>query len=237
MQETPTRDWPQDPDFLARANVSLEASEPIEVLRWAAETFGLGMTIGTAFGASGVVLLDMVREVCPRAEVFYIDTGLFFPETYALIRRLEDRYGMAFRKVVPELTVGRQAREHGERLWERDPDKCCGMRKVAPMASVLSGKSAWVTALRRDQSHSRRATPVLGWNEKHQLLKVAPLARMTRAQVWQWIHDRGLPYNPLHDRGFPSIGCKTCTRAVRPDEDLRSGRWSGRAKTECGLHV
>lgn len=225
------------PTLLGQVSRSFEIADPAAILGWAADTFGEGITIGTAFGASGMVLIDLVQEVCPGTEIFYIDTGLFFPETYELIERAQARYAVEFRRLTPEMTVGQQARAFGERLWEQEPDKCCAMRKVMPLSSALAGKSAWVTALRRDQSLTRRNTPIVQWDEKRGLVKVAPLANWTEKDIWQAIHDRDIPYNPLHNRGFPSIGCKTCTRAVQAGEDMRAGRWSGRDKTECGLHL
>ncbi len=225
------------PTLLEQISQSFEVAEPQDILSWASTTFGDKMTLGTAFGVSGMVLIDMAMKVCKEVDVFYIDTGLFFPETYELIERAEKRYGVRFRRLTPELSVEGQAQAHGARLWEKDSNKCCSMRKVVPLSQAVRGHTAWVTGLRRDQSPTRRHTPVVQWNKKHQLVKIAPLANWTEKDVWTYALKHDVPYNPLHNQGFPSIGCKPCTRAVRPGEDLRAGRWSGSDKTECGLHL
>ncbi len=228
-------DW--IPNLLKQVSGSFEVAEPADVLSWAAATFREGLVVGTAFGASGMVLIDLVQEVCPGAEIFYIDTEVFFPETYALIERAQEHYGVEFKRITPEMTIEEQGEVFGERLWERDSDKCCLMRKVLPLRKALSGKTAWVTALRRDQALTRRTTPIVEWSEKQRLVKVSPLANWTEKDIWRYIMAHDVPYNPLHDQGYPSVGCQTCTRAVHPGEDLRAGRWAGSAKTECGLHV
>jgi phosphoadenosine phosphosulfate reductase len=225
------------PGLLGQVNAGLESAAPEEVLRWAAEVFGERLTIGTSFGVSGMVLLDMARRVCPDVDIFYIDTGLFFPETYALIEETERWLGRPLRAVRPAQSVAAQAEVHGDALWSRDSDRCCQLRKVAPLEEALGGRAAWVTALRRDQAHTREATPVVSWNQRRGLVKLAPLARWTEREIWTWALKHEVPYNPLHNQGFPSIGCAPCTRAVQQGEDLRAGRWSGQAKTECGLHL
>ena len=225
------------PTLLEQVSSNFEVVEPTDVLAWSAETFGEGLTIGTAFGASGMALIDIARRIVPNLDVFYIDTGVFFPETYELIDRAQEHFGFEFRKVVPELTVSEQNTAYGDALWARDSDKCCFMRKVLPLSQALEGRTAWVTALRRDQSHARRSTPIVQWNKKRGLVKIAPLANWTEKDVWSHIMANDIPYNPLHDRGYPSIGCRPCTRAVKHGEDMRAGRWAGSEKTECGLHL
>lgn len=217
-------------------NGELENAPPQEILRWGIATYRSGFSIGTAFGASGMALIDMALDIDADVDIFYIDTGFFFTETLALIERVEQYYGRAFRSVTPDLSVDEQAAQHGPQLYRRNPDLCCHMRKVLPLKQALAGRTAWTTALRRDQSPSRANTPVVQWNERHSLVKIAPLATWTEADVWCYIHKHDVPYNELHDQNYPSIGCWPCTRAVQPGEDLRAGRWPGRQKTECGLH-
>ena len=217
-------------------NRALEMADPEDVIRWSLAVYGNRLTMGTGFGASGLVLLDMTMRVYPKADVFFIDTSLLFPETYALKDRLEARYDMQFRRVAG-IGMAAQKAQYGDQLWAHAPDICCHMRKVRPLAAALDGRAAWMTALRRDQSATRRETPILQWNEGHQVAKIAPLARWSEDDCWRYIRYYNLPYNPLHDQGYPSIGCAPCTRSVLPGEELRAGRWAGhQQKIECGLH-
>jgi phosphoadenosine phosphosulfate reductase len=217
-------------------NRALEMADPEDIIRWSLAVYGNRLTMGTGFGASGLVLLDMTIRVNPNVDVFFIDTSMLFPETYELKDRLEARYQMQFRRVAG-IGLAAQTAQYGDLLWETAPDLCCGMRKVRPLAAALDGRGAWMAALRRDQSSTRSDTPILQWNERHQVAKIAPLARWSEADCWRYIHHHNLPYNPLHDHGYPSIGCAPCTRSVLPGEDLRAGRWAGhQQKTECGLH-
>lgn len=213
-----------------------ERSDPKDVIAWSLAIYGPYLTLGTGFGASGMVLLDLVMRAHRAVDVFFLDTRLLFPDTYALRERIEARYGIKLR-AVSGLSLAEQETRFGPRLWEQAPDLCCSLRKVEPLSQVLAGRRAWMTALRRDQSKTRQATPVLQWDERRSVAKIAPLARWTEQDCWAYIHHHDLPYNPLHDQGYPSIGCQPCTRAVRPGEDLRAGRWAGHAhKTERGLH-
>lgn len=223
--------------FLSRLNQRFEQAPAEEILGWAVNNFGDGLALSTAFGASGMVLMDLALQVDPAVDIFFIDTGYFFAETYDLITRAEERYGRTFRRVLPEQSVAEQEQRYGPTLYHQDPDLCCHVRKVLPLAEALAGRTGWMSALRRDQSASRANTPILRWNGLHAVVKIAPLARWTEAQVWAYIRRHDLPYNGLHDRNYPSIGCWPCTRPVDPQtEDLRAGRWAGTAKTECGLH-
>jgi phosphoadenosine phosphosulfate reductase len=169
--------------------------------------------------------------------VFYLDTEFLFPETYALVERAAQRYGIVPQPLRPALTAAQQAEQEGDRLWERDPDRCCAIRKIEPQRKALAGYGAWITGLRRDQVSTRRSTPVVSWDEKFGLAKIAPLATWTEQQTWNYIVAHDVPTNELHNVGYPSIGCTHCTRPVHMGEDARAGRWSGTAKTECGLHV
>jgi len=231
------RQQPAAPE-LERLAHELDESAPREILRWALDTYRPRITLACSFGgASGMVLLDMVMDLDPSVPVFYLDTRLLFPETYDLAARAAQRYGIAPRAIQPALTVTQQAAAHGDALWAREPDRCCALRKVAPQREALRGFDAWITGLRRDQSSTRQATPVLQWDHTFGLAKVNPLARWDERAVWRYIADHAVPYNPLHDLGYPSIGCTHCTRPVAAGADPRAGRWTGFAKTECGLHT
>jgi phosphoadenosine phosphosulfate reductase len=216
----------------------LEELSPQEILAWAIDTYRPRITLACSFGGpSGMVLLDMVMQVAPDTPVFYLDTDFLFLETHQLIAEAKRKYGINLQAVRPQLTVVQQAAEYGEALWERDPDRCCELRKVIPQREALRDFDAWITGLRRDQASTRKATPVVAWDNKFGLAKIAPLARWDERAVWRYIYEHDVPYNQLHDWGYPSIGCTNCTRPVAPGEDLRAGRWSGFTKTECGLHT
>jgi phosphoadenosine phosphosulfate reductase len=225
-----------DDDLDAHAS-DLEGASPVDALRWAAQRFAPRLGFGTGFGAEGCVLIDLIGRHGIPVDVFTLDTGLFFDETYDLWRRLEARYGITIRAVVPELTVAQQGDVHGGELWRRDPDACCRMRKVEPLAREARRFDAWVTAIRRDQTSERKDARVVERDRRFDLVKINPLVGWTPGQVWRYILDHDVPYNPLHDQGFPSIGCAPCTSSVAPGEDPRAGRWRGTAKTECGLHL
>ncbi|MGQ7279548.1 phosphoadenylyl-sulfate reductase [Brevibacillus thermoruber] len=223
-------------DELNLTACQLENGRPEDALAWAVEQFGGRVALASSFGAEDVVLIDMLHKLAPATPVFYLDTGLHFPETYAVRDRLRERYGIEFIRVLPKLTLAEQAEQYGDNLWEREPNLCCGLRKVEPLGGFLAGYDAWITGIRREQAPTRARAKKAEWDEKFQLVKVNPLADWSREQVWQYIREHGVPYNPLHDRNYPSIGCRVCTRPVRPGEDPRAGRWSGFDKTECGLH-
>ena len=234
-----TEPSPEEAAAIAAAAVALDGAEPEEILRWAFERYGDGVTLACSFGGiSGMVLMEMVQQLHPAAEVFYIDTSFLFPETLQMVETSRARWpGSRITGYATTLTVEQQAEQYGPALWERDPDLCCELRKIAPNRDALAGKAAWVSGLRRDQSDGRADTPAVQWDAKFGLVKVNPLINWTEKQVWAYIFKHQVPYNPLHDRGYPSIGCTNCTRAVRPGEDPRAGRWSGQDKDECGLHT
>lgn len=224
-------------DQIRQAAARLEDAAPEAVLNWAIRTYGTRAALACSFGGpTGMVLLDMALALEPRLPVFYLDTGLLFPETYALIERVSARYGITPIAVHPAMSVAEQALAHGPALWAREPDRCCDLRKVQPQRAFLAGYDAWITGLRRDQASTRRATPVVSWDEQGGLVKIAPLARWSEREIWTYISAHEIPYNPLHDQGYPSIGCTHCTRPVQAGEDMRAGRWAGFAKIECGLH-
>ena len=214
----------------------LEAKSPQEVLVKAVENYAGGLVLASSFGAEDVVLIDMLHKLAPTMPVFYLDTNKHFTETYATRDKLQERYSTTFIQVLPKLTLAEQASAHGDNLWEKDPNLCCQIRKVEPLQRVLSGYRAWITGIRREQSPTRANAKKVEWDEKFNLVKFNPLADWTDGQVWEYIHANDVPYNPLHDNNYPSIGCSVCTRAVRHGQDPRAGRWAGFEKTECGLH-
>ena len=215
---------------------ALEGRSPADVLAWAATRYAPRITFATAFGAEGCVLVDLIARHRLAIDVFTLDTGLLFPETYDLWRRLERRYGLTIRPVRPELSVEAQATLHGDSLWARSPDRCCEIRKVAPLGRALAGFDAWITSIRRDQTSERSVARVVERDPRFGLVKVNPLAGWTSADVQHYVRVHQVPVNPLHARGYPSIGCMPCTSAVAPGETPRAGRWRGLGKTECGLH-
>jgi phosphoadenosine phosphosulfate reductase len=214
-----------------------EGRPAAEILAWSARQFAPAVAFGTGFGAEGCVLVHLIAEGNLPIQMFTLDTGLFFPETYDLWRRLEQRYGLKIRGVRPALSLGEQAASHGDALWERAPDRCCAIRKVAPLHKELAGIDALITGIRRGQTTHRAGAAVIERDGASGRTKVNPLASWTHEDVWSFIRTHEVPYNALHDRGFPSIGCQPCTTAVGEGEDPRAGRWRGHDKTECGLHV
>jgi phosphoadenosine phosphosulfate reductase len=223
-------------DWLQTAQGFLESFTAEELLDWALHRFEGRVALASAFGAEGMVLIDIAVGLRPDVRVFTLDTGLFFPETYALIDEVERRYGIEIERVKPALTVDEQAAEHGASLWLQSPDRCCYMRKVEPLRRKLSTLDAWIAAIRRDQTADRAHAQKVEWDAKFGLFKINPLCDWSSEMVWDYVRSNNLPYNPLHDHGYPSIGCAPCTRPVQDGEDPRSGRWVGLAKTECGLH-
>jgi phosphoadenosine phosphosulfate reductase len=222
---------------IGHLQIAAETWTPQQVLGWAFSTFGDSVAISSAFGAEGMVLIDIASRVRKNFRLFTLDTEFLFPETYSLMDRVEQRYGVAIERVYPLLSPEEQERTHGLALWQRNPDQCCNMRKVEPLRRKLGELSAWITSIRRDQTAARSAAGKIEWDEKFGLVKINPIADWSSKQVWQYIREHDTPYNALHDLGYPSIGCTHCTRAVHPGEDPRAGRWSGSSKTECGLHI
>jgi len=223
-------------DELARASASLEGAEPPQIIRWAADRFGPRLTMATAFGPEGCLIIHWLAQVAPATHVFNLETGYQFPETLQLRDRLARRYGIKVALETPATTVAEYERLHGGPLYRTDPNRCCGDRKLAVIRRVLTSFDAWMSGIRRDQSVDRKGAAIVGWDRKFGVVKVSPLANWTKAQVWDLVVREDIPYNPLHDKGYVSIGCAPCTRAILDGEDERAGRWSGTAKTECGLH-
>ncbi|GIP30551.1 phosphoadenosine phosphosulfate reductase [Paenibacillus sp. J23TS9] len=213
----------------------LEHASAEEVIRVAVETFP-NLTFACSFGAEDVVLVDILQKVSPSTDIFYLDTDFHFKETYETKDRLESKYGIQFVRVSPKLTTDEQAAQHGEELWKTNPNQCCNIRKVEPLTRILSQYDAWITGIRRDQAPTRANAKKVEYDHKFGLVKFNPIAEWTSDDVWKYIRDNQVLYNPLHDQNFPSIGCEHCTRPVNPGEDPRAGRWSDSEKTECGLH-
>lgn len=211
----------------------------LPVLEWAYQNYSDDELIyACSFGIEGIVLIDLISKVNERAKVVFLDTDVHFEETYQLIETVKQKYpNLRIDMKKPALTLEEQAKEFGDELWSREPNKCCEIRKVIPLNDVLSGATAWLSGLRREQGESRKNTQFLNKDNKFQSIKICPLIHWTWKDVWRFAHKNQLPYNILHDKGYPSIGCKTCTKPVWNEEDLRSGRWSGTGKTECGLHL
>ena len=214
----------------------LEKARPELTLRWALEEYGSSVALATGFGAEGCVLVSMLASLNPGARMFYLDTELLFPETYALRDRLEKRYGVHFERRSTAISLAEQEARFGARLWERQPDECCRLRKVEPLRAMLNGLDAWITAIRREQSATRAAAAIVERDEQFGLIKINPLAAWSSEDVWDYIKEHDVPYNALHDQGYKSIGCTPCTTPVQIGEDPRAGRWRGMIKTECGIH-
>lgn len=213
-----------------------KAAHPREVLEWAVETYFPKLTMATAFGPEGCVILHLLSEIEPRVRVFNLDTGYQFQETLELRDRIAERYGIEVEMIRPDTTVEEYEAQHGGPLYTINPDRCCHDRKLVSLRRASKGYDAWISAIRADQSAHRAKASIVGWDAKFGLAKVNPLLTWTKRDVWAFIVANRVPYNPLHDQGYPSIGCWPCTRAIQEGEDERAGRWAGQAKTECGLH-
>ncbi|MGH7707699.1 MAG: phosphoadenylyl-sulfate reductase [Vulcanimicrobiaceae bacterium] len=226
-----------EPAEFDRIAGELDILGPEAILAWAVGAYHPRIVASCSFGgASGMVIVDMLQRLGGAVPIVYLDTDLLFDETYALVDRIAERYGIEPIAIRPAQTVAEQAATHGDALWARDPARCCGLRKVAPQREFLRGYDAWITGIRRDQSPARAATPVVQWDAQFGLAKINPLASWDEPMVWRYITEHGVPVNPLLARGYASIGCTPCTRPIAPGEPARTGRWSGFAKTECGLH-
>jgi phosphoadenosine phosphosulfate reductase len=219
------------------ASERLADQTPQAILLWAAETFGDRLTMATAFGAEGCCLIHMFAEVAPWVRIFNLDTGYQFQETLDVRTRVRERYGIDVELVQPEMTVTEYEAEHGGPLYSIRPDQCCHDRKMVPLRRAVEGYSAWISAIRRDQTTDRGKAAVVSWDAKFNLVKVNPLLSWTKKDVWAFVMKHDVPYNVLHDRGYPSVGCWPCTQPVAEGQDDRAGRWAGTVKKECGLHV
>ncbi len=232
-------EYVMDEDDFTAANEMLGSATPQEILAWAVRRFHPRLLMATAFGAEGCCILHMLAEIEPSVTIINLDTGDQFPETLALREQILQKYGMAVEMVQPETSVAEYEKEHGGPLYEHRPDQCCYDRKVLPLRRALQqhNPQAWISAIRKDQTANRGTASIIHWDAKFKLVKVNPLLNWTKKEVWGFIVKHGVPYNPLHDQNYPSIGCWPCTQPVQPGEDERSGRWAGKTKKECGLHV
>lgn len=213
-----------------------------QILAWAWGRFGKRAAIGTSFQGAGLVMMHLAKQNGIQFPVFTLDTGLLFPETLELKKRLEDFFGFKIEAVVPDLSLEQQEDAQGPELWKREPDLCCTIRKVLPLQGKLSELDCWITGLRREQSDSRASIGMielytLDQSSRRDIVKLNPMANWSREQVWKYIRDHKIPYNPLHDRGYRSIGCHACTRKTGDGESERAGRWIGFNKVECGIHT
>jgi len=224
-------------DQLTSLTRTFEDKTPQQILEWAADTYGDKLAMATAFGAEGCVLIAMLSEIANHAFLFNLETGYQFPETLELRERLLDKYGIAVQYVRAQESVSDMEARLGGPIYGTAPDTCCHIRKIVPLTQTVAGYEAWISAIRRDQAATRAHAPIVGWDAKFGLVKVNPLANWTKRDVWDYIIKYNVPYNPLHDQGYPSIGCWPCTRSVNEGDDDRAGRWAGTAKKECGLHI
>jgi phosphoadenosine phosphosulfate reductase len=214
----------------------VESMEAEDVLRWAHGEFGDRLCLTCSWQKQSSVLVHMVSELGIGIDVIELDTHLFFRESYETRERLVRRYGLKL--IRPEIiTVAEQHKQEGPNLWERDPDRCCHIRKVEPLIQVLRPYEAWISGIRREQSPSRANARKLERSERYDVWKVQPLADWSEDDVWRYIAENDIPSNPLHEVGYRSIGCIPCTRPTRPDEEERAGRWAGSDKLECGIHL
>ncbi|MCA1713070.1 MAG: phosphoadenylyl-sulfate reductase [Actinobacteria bacterium] len=218
-----------------QAGRDLEQATAQDVLRWAVDTFGDGFAIASSMGDG--LLAHLAASVAPGVDIVFLDTGYHFAETLGTRDAVAAVYDVNVRTVLPLITVQQQDQQYGKDLWDRNPTACCAMRKVEPLARALEPYVAWASGIRRDEAVTRRDMGVVEWDAKRGMVKVNPIATWTQEQADAYVAENGVLVNPLAHDGYPSIGCAPCTHRVAPGEDPRSGRWSGQAKTECGLHV
>ncbi len=222
---------------LKEASRSLETATPEAIIQWASDRFAPHLTMATAFGPEGCVILSILSRVAPATYVFNLETGYQFQQTLDLRDQIAEKYGVKVDMLKPELSVPEYEAMHGGPLYNSNPNQCCFDRKITVLRRAVEGKHAWMSGIRRDQSSDRAKISTVAWDSKFNLVKVSPLANWVKQDVWKRITDEAIPYNRLHDQGYPSVGCWPCTHAVPDgDHDERAGRWSGTQKTECGLH-
>ena len=221
----------------------MESKSPEEVLKWAVDTYGKKVALSSSFGPEDVVLIDMLSKITKKPQVFTLDTGRLNPETYDVMDAARQKYNMKLKVMFPKTAaVEKMVRAKGLNLFYGSVENrkmCCHVRKVEPLNRALSKLDAWVTGLRRQQAVTRTNLKKVEWDEGHKLIKINPIIDWTREQVWDYIKKNSVPYNKLHDAGYPSIGCAPCTRAIKPGEDERAGRWwwENPETKECGLHA
>ena len=222
-------------DLVSHVGAELELAPAETIIEWAVATFGERFCITSSM--ADAVLSHLASTVAPGIDVVFLDTGYHFAETIGTRDAVEATLPVNLITITPVQSVAEQDAEHGLELFRTDPDRCCALRKVAPLTESLAGYDAWATGLRRAETHNRVIAPVVGWDARKGKVKVSPLARWTDEQVERYVVENGVLVNPLVHDGYPSIGCYPCTRRVAPGDDPRSGRWAGTAKTECGIHA
>jgi len=230
------------PDEVKQLAADFDSAPLLETLAWMWKRFGTRAGIGTSFQGAGLVMIDHALKAGFRFPIFTLDTGLLFPETYETKARLEQYWGVEIEAVKPDVTVEQQAVDFGPELWKKAPDACCTIRKVEPLKKKFNELAVWITGLRRQQSEGREKTRVFELYHfdvlrDQYILKANPMVGWKREAVWDYIRQHGIPYNPLQDRGYRSIGCWPCTRATAEGENERAGRWTGFDKSECGIHT
>jgi phosphoadenosine phosphosulfate reductase len=231
-----------DPEEVRHLAAKFEDMPLTDILRWTWDQYGPSAAIGTSFQGAGLVMIHHAVKAGLPFPIFTLNTQLLFPETMELKDRLEKFFEAEIEGLVPEQTPEEQAIAEGPELWKTKPDLCCTLRKVMPLQKKLEQLSVWMTGLRRQQSDTRQRTQILELYKfdvlrDRYILKLNPMAPWAREQVWAYIKEYQIPYNPLHDRGFRSIGCWPCTRATDAGENERAGRWTGFDKAECGIHT
>lgn len=225
--------WFEYDDF----EVDEKTKGAFHVLDWAYKQYNEDLVYACSFGVEGIVMLDLIARVKDDAKVVFLDTGFHFQETFDLIDKVKKKYpklNIVLKQ--PELTKEEQAEKYGDKLWETQPNRCCYYRKVVPLKEVLDGSIAWLSGVRREQGPSRKDTNFVNIDENFHSVKICPLIHWTWKEVWAYVKEYDLPYNVLHDEGFPSIGCAPCTLPGNMETGSRDGRWANQGKTECGLH-
>lgn len=231
-----------DKSVIEKWNNNLKDATPQEVIEFFLKQFGDSIALSTSLGLEDQALTHMVSVIDTSAKVFTLDTGRLFPETYDLIDRTAKKYKINIEVFFPEATdIEKMVSEKGINLFYDSVENrklCCNLRKLAPLARAMSGLDAWITGLRREQSVTRTDMQLVEWDENNNLVKINPLINWSEKDTWDYINEFSIPYNPLHKKGFASIGCQPCTRAIEPDEDIRAGRWwwENPDTKECGLH-
>ncbi|MCA9883021.1 MAG: phosphoadenylyl-sulfate reductase [Anaerolineae bacterium] len=217
-------------------NNQFEKANPQMILEWVGETYGRRAAVVTSLQPTGIVTLHMMQTIGMDIPVLTLDTDVLFPETYELIEQVEKVFDITIERIKPEKALYTEYQDKPI-LWETDREICCQLRKVQPLNNALAPYDAWIAGLRRDQSPTRANTDIVSWDMKRNMAKICPLATWTEEMVWDYIKANKLPYNKLHDQGYPSIGCMPCTQPANGSKDLRAGRWVGMDKTECGIHL
>jgi phosphoadenosine phosphosulfate reductase len=217
--------------------VHADLKDYLDVLKWTYQTYQNDVVYACSFGAEGMVLIDLISKIKKDARIIFLDTDLHFKETYDLIAKVKLRYpSLKIELIKPALTLNEQTKWYGEELWKHNPDLCCQLRKITPLKNALKDVKAWISGVRRDQSLNRQYINYINKDDKFQNIKICPLIYWTWDEIWAYINLNKLPYNELHDKNYPSIGCAPCTSPAT-GQNLRSGRWVNHDKTECGLHL